>query len=169
MSGEAASTGYDLRVHITGTIDEPTIEAAEASQGAPQFTTQEIIPLIFMDYYGTKEGGTGAGRGFVGERLTSGISGFLSSQMGQIGSRTLGVETFEIDPVYGDKLNPLGTRLTLGFYTHPNLYIYGTSAISGVTGQEVGFEYRFKRFLVMEGRRDEYNLYHLLLNFSWDY
>ncbi|UCD93862.1 MAG: translocation/assembly module TamB domain-containing protein, partial [Candidatus Zixiibacteriota bacterium] len=91
------------------------------------------------------------------------------SQVGRIGSRTLGVETFEIDPVYGDKFDPLGTRLTLGFYTHPNLYIYGRSAISGEAGQGVGFEYRLKRFLLMEGKADEGDLYKLFLNFYWDY
>ena len=87
------------------------------------------------------------------DRLAAGVSGYLSSQVTQIGSRTLGVETFEIDPVYGNKFDPLGTQLTVGFYTHPNLYVYGRSAISGVSGQEVGFEYRLKRFLLVEGRR----------------
>lgn len=169
-TAETSSSNYDLRVHITGTLDEPIIGAAEGEQGSPQFSTEEIIPLIFTDYYGKNEGNSGiSATGRVSDRLKSGISGFLSSQMGQIGSRTLGVETFEIDPVYGDKFNPLGTRLTLGFYTHSNLYIYGSSAISGVAGQEVGFEYRLKRFLLMEGRRDEENLYHLLLNFYWDF
>ncbi len=169
-TAETNSSNYDLRVHISGTLDEPIIGAAEGGQGSPQFSTEEIIPLIFTDYYGKKEGSNGLSTtGRVSDRLTSGISGFLSSQVGQIGSRTLGVETFEIDPVYGDKFDPLGTRLTLGFYTHLNLYVYGSSSISGVAGQEVGFEYRLKRFLLMEGRRDEENLYHLLLNFYWDF
>jgi TamB, inner membrane protein subunit of TAM complex len=156
---------YDLRIHITGTLEEPIISAAEGTTGGPQFTNEEIIPLIFTDYY--QRGGDKLTTGT--DRLTSGISGFLSGQVAQIGSRTLGVETFEIDPVYGDKFNPLGTRLTVGFYTHPNLYVYGRSAISGVAGQEVGFEYRLKRFLIVEGSRDEDNLYHLLLNFYLDY
>jgi autotransporter translocation and assembly factor TamB len=166
----SGSSSYDLRVHVTGTLDEPIISAAESEGGSPQFSTEEIIPLIFTDYYGDGEayGNLTSSQG-VGGRLTSGLSGFLSGQVSQIGSRTLGVETFEIDPVYGDKFDPLGTKLTLGFYTHPNLYIYGRSAISGTAGQEVGFEYRLKRFLLVEGSRDEENLYHLLLNFYWDY
>ncbi len=168
-SGGTGSSSYDLRVHVSGTIDEPIIAAAEGGQGSPQFTTEEIMSLIFTDYYGKREGVNATATGRVGERLTTGVSGFLSTQMAQIGSRTLGVETFEIDPVYGEKFNPLGTRLTLGFYTHANLYIYGSSAISGVTGQQVGFEYRLKRFLLMEGNRDEENLYHLLLNFHWEF
>jgi autotransporter translocation and assembly factor TamB len=166
---ESGSSNYDLRVHITGTLEEPIISAAEGEEGSPQFTTEEIISLIFYDYYGSSDGVGLSQTGKVSDRLTSGLSGYISSQMAQIGSRTLGVETFEIDPVYGDKFDPLGTKLTVGFYTHPNLYIYGRSAISGVAGQEVGFEYRLKRFLLMEGRRDEENFYHLILNFYWDY
>ncbi|SYZ73364.1 hypothetical protein TRIP_C21482 [Candidatus Zixiibacteriota bacterium] len=162
------TSNYELRVHITGTLEEPTIEAAPAPEGSPQFTTEEIIPLIFTNYYNEKSNAVGTSERFS-DRLTSGISGYLSTQMTQIGSRTLGVETFEIDPVYGNKFDPLGTRLTVGFYTHPNLYIYGRSALSGESGREVGFEYRIKRFLLLEGSRDDANLYHLLLNLYWDY
>jgi hypothetical protein len=169
QTGGSQSTSYELRVYITGTLDEPIISAAESSTGSPQFTTDEIIPLIFTDYYQAGNSSMLGNSSQVGGRLASGLSGYLSSQFAQIGSRTLGVETFEIDPVYGDKFDPLGTRLTVGFYTHPNLYIYGRSAISSVTGSEVGFEYRLKKFLLIEGRRDENELYHLLLNFYWDY
>lgn len=162
--GEMETTNLDLRVRVTGTLDEPIINAAEGSQ----FSTEDILPLIFLNFYQGDSSGVGTGERF-GDRLTAGVSGYLSSQVGRIGARTLGVETFEIDPVYGDKFDPLGTRLTLGFYTHPNLYVYGRSTISGEAGQEVGFEYRFERFLLMEGRLDEDNLYRLLLNFYWDY
>ncbi len=162
--GQPLTTTYDLRVHITGTLDEPVISAAEGSQ----FSTEEIVPLIFTNYY-SGDAGSGDATERFGDRLASAASGYLSTQFTQIGSRTLGVETFEIDPVYGDKFDPLGTQLTVGFYTHPNLYVYGKSAISGVSGKEVGFEYRLKRFLLMEGRLDENYLYNLLLNFYWDY
>ncbi|MCX6827226.1 MAG: translocation/assembly module TamB domain-containing protein, partial [candidate division Zixibacteria bacterium] len=169
---EPQATGvptYDLRVHITGTLEEPIINAAEGGEGSHQFTTEDIVPLLFSNYYQEGSNSSGWTSDRVGGRLKSGVSGYLSTQVTQIGARTLGVETFEIDPVYGNKLDPLGTTLTLGFYTHPNLYIYGRSAISGVSGREVGFEYRLKRFLLVEGRHDEENLYHLLLNFYWEY
>jgi hypothetical protein len=102
------------------------------------------------------------------DRVISGASNFISQQVGRLGSRYIGVETLEIDPVYGDKFDPLGTRLTVGKYWGPNLYIYGRSAISLETGQELGFEYRLKRFLLIEGHRDQDNLYHLNLNFNWN-
>jgi len=162
--GGTERTNVDLRVHVTGTLDEPIISTDEGSQ----FSTEEILPLLLLDYSQSDTTETGTGT-LVSDRLTAGLSSFVSSQVGKIGSRTLGVETFEIDPVYGDKLDPLGTRLTLGLYTHPNLYIYGRSSISGESGQELGFEYRLRRFLLMEGRADEGNLYRLFLNFYWDY
>lgn len=165
QTGQNEVSNFDLRVHVTGTLDEPIISAAEGSQ----FSTEEIIPLIFTNYYQSSGEGSLGTSERVSDRITSGLSGYLSTQFTQIGSRSLGVETFEIDPVYGDKFDPLGTRLTVGFYTHPNLYIYGRSAISGVAGQEVGFEYRLKRNLLLEGRRDDEDLYHLILNLYWDY
>jgi len=165
QTGQNEVSNFDLRVHVTGTLDEPVISAAEGSQ----FSTEEIIPLIFTNYYQSSGEGSRGTSERVSDRITSGLSGYLSTQFTQIGSRSLGVETFEIDPVYGDKFDPLGTRLTVGFYTHPNLYIYGRSAISGVAGQEVGFEYRLKRNLLLEGRRDDEDLYHLILNLYWDY
>jgi len=159
--GGSTSETYDMRIHVSGTLDEPIITAAEDSP----FSTDEIVTLLFTDYY---QGDSRREFSFQ-DRVISGLSGLVSTQVAQIGSRTLGVETFEIDPVYGDRFDPLGTRLTVGFYTHPNLYVYGRSAISGVAGQEVGFEYRLRRFMLVEGRIDEKNLYHLILNFYWEY
>jgi hypothetical protein len=79
------------------------------------------------------------------------------------------VETFEIDPGYGQEFDPMETRVTLGFYTHPDLYVYGRSSLSMRSGREVGFEYRLEEFLIMEGEVDENNLYRLFFNFHWEY
>ncbi|MGH8016398.1 MAG: translocation/assembly module TamB domain-containing protein, partial [Candidatus Zixiibacteriota bacterium] len=103
------------------------------------------------------------------------LSDVVASQFSQIGGkqlRQLGVETFEIDPGLGEGgLDIAKTRLTLGFYSpfDPNLYVYGRSAIGSSTGQELGFEYRlYKRFL-LEGRRDEEELYHVNLKLHWEF
>ena len=162
QSGESSTTSdLELRIHVTGTLDEPVIATAEGSQ----FSTEELLTLLLLeDYEGTADAGSQ-----VGGRMTSALSSLVSSEVGRIGARTLGVETFEIDPVYGDKFDPLGTQLTLGAYALPNLYIYGRSSLSVETGHELGFEYRLKRFLMMEGKADEGDLYQLFLNFYWDY
>jgi len=159
QTGESsATTDLELRIHVTGTLDEPNIATAEGSQ----FSTEELLTLIVLD---DNEQNPDFGT------VSSTAFGLMSSEVGRIGARTLGVETFEIDPVYGDKLYPLGAQVTLGVYTPllPDLYIYGSSDLSGTTGQNVGFEYRLKKFLLMEGRADEGDLYQLYLNFYWDY
>ncbi|PKK83792.1 MAG: hypothetical protein CVT49_06545 [candidate division Zixibacteria bacterium HGW-Zixibacteria-1] len=158
QSGEASTTtDLELRIHVTGTLDEPNIATAEGSQ----FSTEELLTLLVLDDNQQNPD--------VGS-VSSTAFGFMSSQFGRIGAKTLGVETFEIDPVYGDKVTPLGTKLTLGAYALPNLYIYGSQYLSdnpGLIG--AGFEYRLKRFLLLEGRGDEGDLYQLFLNFYWDY
>ncbi len=164
LGEEPTTESFDLPVRITGTLDEPIIEAAEGSR----LSTEQILPAIFTNYYQDDNGAERPPSWFQ-DRLTSATADYLSTEMTKIGSRTLGVETFEIDPVYGDKYDPLGTRVTVGFYTNPNLYIYGRSAISGTSGQQVGFEYRLKRFMLLEGRADENDLYQLFVNFYWEY
>jgi hypothetical protein len=164
ISTEQTIETFDLPVHITGTLDEPIIEAAAGSR----LSTEEMIPVLFTNYY-QDESSFNPSNTWLQDRMTSFATDYISTEMTKLGSRSLGVETFEIDPVYGDKYDPLGTRVTVGFYTHPNLYIYGRSAISGNAGQQVGFEYRLKRFMLLEGRADENDLYQLLINFYWEY
>lgn len=164
LGNEPTSQTFDLPVRITGTLDEPIIEAAEGSR----LSTEQMIPVLFTNYYQDENGAERPSSWFQ-DRITSVTADYLSAQMTKIGSRSLGVETFEIDPVYGDKYNPLGTRVTVGFYTNPNLYIYGRTALSGTSGQQVGFEYRLKRFMLLEGRADENDLYRLFVNFYWEY
>ncbi|MFH2035191.1 MAG: translocation/assembly module TamB domain-containing protein [Candidatus Zixiibacteriota bacterium] len=163
LAGELEYTNVDLPILITGTLDEPIISSGDETR----FSTEDILSMIFLNYAVTDSSARGTSEVKMGDRLTASAAGFLSSQFGRIGSRTLGVETFEIDPVYGDKFDPLGTKVTLGFYTNPNLYIYGRSSIAGM--DEAGFEYRIGRLLLMEGKVDEDNLYQLFLNFHWDY
>ena len=147
----------ELILNITGTLDEPDLNPAEGSE----FTNEDILPLIVMNYYSSD---STQASGAIEERMTQ----LLASQVSQIGARRLGIETFEIDPVFqnGDISN---TRVTLGFYTFQNLYIYGRSRLDVVQGQEVGFEYRFNKSLIFEGRKDEDELYHLDLKLHWEF
>jgi len=151
----------ELCVNVTGTLDYPELNTTE---GDSTFTREDILPLIVANYYGGQTGSPGA----LEERMTQ----LISSQVSQIGSKQLsqlGVETFEIEPAYGGQADLSKTQVTLGFYTAPNLYVYGRSTLSGQSGQALGFEYRFNRSLILEGRRDEDELYHLNLNLHWEF
>ncbi|MEA1981712.1 MAG: translocation/assembly module TamB domain-containing protein [candidate division Zixibacteria bacterium] len=162
---QETSEMIELGVHITGTLDTVEISSIDGSN----FSNEDIIPMIVGNYYASDSISTSG-------QLENRLTGLLSTQVSQIGTRQLnqlgiGVETFEIEPYYGQENNPLATRITVGFYTTPGLYVYGKSPLSGQSGQEVGFEYRFNKSFLVEGRRDEEQLYHLNLKlhleFAW--
>ncbi len=150
-----------LCIHVTGTLEEPDIRPAEGSG----FAREDILPILAANYYSSDSISSST-------QFEQRLSGLVSSQISQIGARHLGhlgVETFEIDPIYNEKNNPFQAWITVGFYTAPNLYVYGRSTLSGQTRQEVGFEYRFSKAFLIEGLRDEQELYHLALKLHWEF
>lgn len=147
----------ELTLHIGGTLDNP--EFGLPAGDTTGFTNEDILPLIVANYYGSESGLGGP----FGERIAQ----LVSSRVAQYGGRTLGVETFEIDPTYEQgNLDLSKTRVTVGANVMRNLYLYGRTDVSFSGGQEVGFEYRVPAIGVLIGtRRDELNLWHL--NVKW--
>ncbi len=161
--GEELETAeqLDLGIHVTGTLEEPEINPVEGSE----FSREDMLPLIVANYYSSDSVASST-------QIELRLSGLVSSQVSQIGSKQLsrlGVETFEIDHLYGEKYDPLKARVTAGFYAAPNLYVYGRSTLAGEARQEVGFEYRFNKAFQLEGLRDEEELYHLALKLHWEF
>jgi len=164
FEGDQTSVQRNLGIHITGTLDYPEINPTEDSE----VSGEEILPLIVGSSYSTSETST---FGTFEQRM----SGLVATQVSQIGSRQLrklGVETFEIDPgFYEGGFDIAKTRFTVGFYSpfDPNLYLYGRSALGSTSGQELGFEYRLYKKFLLEGRRDEEELYHVNLKLHWEF
>ena len=79
----------------------------------------------------------------------------------------MGVETIEFAPEGNGNL--LESRLTVGKYALPGLYIYGSSPLSTFRGQELGFEYSLGKRFYLEGLKDRNNLYRFNLNLRWEY
>ncbi|PWB73523.1 hypothetical protein C3F09_05115, partial [candidate division GN15 bacterium] len=159
---DSVKENMELGLHITGTLENP-----EFNTVGDGFGNSDILPLLVANYSAAD---TGQARAMT--KIEQRMSGLVSTQMSQIGTRQLsrlGVETFEIDPSYGGKLDPLSSQVTLGFYTSPNLYIYGRSQLSHKLGQEVGFEYRFNKSFMLEGLKDDQDLYHLNLQLKWEF
>lgn len=159
---DSSNEQIELGLHITGTLENP-----EFNTVGDGFSRSDILPLLVANYAASDSNQAGA-MTKIEQRMT----GLVSSQVSQLGTRQLnrlGVETFEIDPSYGGKLDPLRSKVTLGFYTSPNLYIYGRSQISQKLGQEVGFEYRFNKSFMLEGLKDEEDLYHMNLKLKWEF
>lgn len=161
-STDQSKENIDLGLHITGTLEAP-----EFSTTGENFSSEDILPLLVANYSASD---TGQAKAMT--KIEQRLTGLVSSQMSQIGTRQLrrlGVETFDIDPTYGGTVDPLKSVVTLGFYTNPSLYVYGRSALSGRLGQEVGFEYRFNKSFLLQGKRDENELYHLNLQLHWEF
>ncbi len=154
------SEQVDLCIHVGGTLLVPDPQPCPGSD----FSQADILPLILANTY--------SGEGVaVGGQIEDRLFGLGYNQMSQIGARQLeriGVETFEIDPVYGGQLDPWNAWVTLGSYFGP-FYVYGRSTLAGQTRQEAGFEYRYSKTLLFEGSRDENELYHLNLRLHWEF
>ena len=154
---------YELILNVSGTLNNPIITGA----GDSPIPTESILPALLADYRPDLDA-TG-GNPALADRITVGGMGILASEFSKLGTRSLGLETFEINPDVGRGFDPLGTRLTIGTYALPSLYVFGSSYVDVNRGQEVGLEYRLGRHYLFEGRRDEFNLYHVNLKFNWEY
>ncbi len=149
-SGEQLKLG----IHITGTLEEPIINVTEDSD----FDSNEnIIPLIVANYSGNATE--------VSSSFEHRLNDLISTRVSQIGTKQLGVETFEINPHYGGgNYDPRLTTVTLGTYLYKGIYVYGESNFS-LNRNEVGFEYRIYKGLVLQGSKDEDDFRHLSLKF----
>ncbi len=160
-----SQTAQEVGVHVTGTLENPDINTIVPAGATDQtvYSREELLPLLLADYTpndptGTKEI----------TKLGIRLQGVVGQQVSQIGARELkrvpklGVETFDIDPYYGGKLDPLKTSVTVGGYSG-NLYWYGRTDLS------YGFEYRFNRNVLLDGQRDQDLLYHLDLKLHWEF
>ena len=160
--GNNTSEQLKLGIHITGTLEEPELNVTDDSDFG---SNEDIIPLIVANYSGSATE--------VSSSFEQRISGIVSTQVSQIGTKhlsSIGVETFEFNPNYsGGQFDPLESSVTLGKYVSPNLYLYGRSDLGFKTSQEIGFEYRFSKKLLLQGLRDEEELYHLNMKLSLEF
>ncbi|MEE8577910.1 MAG: translocation/assembly module TamB domain-containing protein, partial [candidate division Zixibacteria bacterium] len=152
----------ELDILVTGTLDTVEINTAPESG----FSREDILPLIAFNYYSSDTGGSDGA-------IQSRFSQLVGSQVSQIGTRQLagiGVETFEIDPAYDGQFNLGRSRVMVGMYLpSSNVYVYGRSGIATGNTQEYGFEYRFSRQLMVEGKRSETDEYFLNLKLHWEF
>jgi autotransporter translocation and assembly factor TamB len=96
-------------------------------------------------------------------------AGLLTGEAERWATRELGVETFELRPSEtGGYSDWTDARLRIGTYLLPDVYVYGGSAFDPSKGQEVGFEYRLRNWLRVQGNRSYENLYQFDLNLNWE-
>jgi hypothetical protein len=158
--------------YVVGSISSSQREITVAVQG--RLSAPEIIPPAWL---GTRNfilalnplGNPGGQRqGDWLQSATIGATGLLTGELERFGTRTLGVETFELRPSETGSLDPLAAELSIGTYLLPDIYVYGTSGFDPTKGTEIGFEYRLKNWLTLQGNRDRRSLYQFDLNLKWE-
>ena len=149
----------DLNLHISGRASEPLIQPE-----AP-YSEQDVLLLLAANMTLSSGGDSLGVSDPLANRLRFAATGLVFSEVQRAAARKLGFETLEINS--GD--NPFDASITLGRYVIPQLYLYGTTPIDAGAGQEVGFEYRISRRILLDGNRDKNNLYRMNLHFNWEY
>jgi len=150
----------DLTLLVSGRASEPLIRAA---QGSP-YSDQDILLLLAANRPAVMDTVTSESNIYL-DRIQFAATGLLFSQLERMMARAIGLETISLET----GSSAAETELTVGTYFLRNFYIYGTSPVALDRGQEVGFEYRFKRGLYLDGRRDKNNFYRLNLHLNWEY
>jgi len=150
----------DLTLLVTGYASEPLISSAEGSS----YSDQDILLLLAANRPMTVEPTSDAGDIYL-NRIRFAATNLFFSQLEREMARTLGIETISVRT----GSNAAETQLTVGSYFLRNFYVYGSSRVALDRGQEVGFEYRIRRGLYVDGLRDEKNQYRLNLHLNLEY
>jgi len=165
--GAIWGTGSDneMRLAITGSFSEPKVEPAP---GSP-FHKDDILELLALQQITDPDDPVRV-TSVLEERVIKSLGGAYSSRfLENIAGRTLGVETFEIVPTWGERFRLTDAQITIGKYVSDKVYLRYTRRPSQSSGQETGVEYRLNRNLFLEGRKDKAGLFHLGLNLNWEY
>ena len=150
---ESDNTNEQLKlgIHITGTLEEPFINVTEDSDFG---SNESIIPLIVANYSGSATE--------VSSSFEHRINDLITTQVSQIGTKQLGVETFEINPHYsGGTYDPRLTTVTLGGYVFGSDIYFSIGSDFSFRRNEVGLEYRLSKRFLLQGGKDENDLQHL--------
>ncbi len=150
----------DLKLLVSGRGSEPLIRAVD---GSP-YSEQDILLLLAANRPATLGDESSEGNIYL-DRIKFAASGLLFSQLERMMGRAIGLETISLNT----GSTTADTELTLGGYFSRNFYVYGTSPVALDRGQDVGFEFRFRRGLYLDGKRDRDNLYRLNLHLNWEY
>ncbi|MBD3257339.1 hypothetical protein GF377_02810, partial [candidate division GN15 bacterium] len=134
-----------LPIRISGTLENPEFSVAQTGTET-EFSDEDILPLLVANYYSSDTTKPGQ----FDQRLYD----WVSTRFSQIASRRLGVETFQIDPTYGGEFDLNRAQVTLGAYAPNVSNLYGYTRFTRSQVQEVGFEYRLRKGVLVEGRRE---------------
>ena len=154
-----------VNLSIQGTLSAPEVGPSSDSP----YSKEEILELLaFRQRFFTADT-LEMGSRFQEEVLTSLGEAYGTRLLENMATRSLGVETFEIEPAWAGKFSLWDTRITIGKYISDKIYFRYTRRLSQASGEEAGVEYRLSRYLFFQGFRDKEGKVYLGLNLHWEY
>ncbi len=157
-------------VYITGTLSAPQLNFAVGGERSQrEMSQQEILESIALNrplYEDSVQVGYDQA---LGQRAQGIFSGYLTKYFETQAARTLGVETFLIQPPTDQSLDLGETEVTVGQYISPNVYLRYSRRLSLTSAQEIAAEYRLSRRLSLEGKYDRNRFFHFDLSMNWEF
>ncbi|MBD3168810.1 MAG: hypothetical protein GF307_04965 [candidate division Zixibacteria bacterium] len=154
-----------IELRVSGELSEPTLSLSSGED-----SQQEILEYLAfrrsLDGSSTDSIGTDNS---LGERGVGLFSDLISRQIKSQARQTLGVETLEIQPSESGGFDLSQTRIAVGKYISPSVYLKYSTKLSTASGQEIAAEYRLNRNFSLEAKTDEDNLYHVDFNFKLEF
>jgi len=165
LESQIKGEGEKVNLTIGGTLSTPEVKPTSDSP----YSKEEIIELLAFGGKFSAVDTLGVGSLFQ-DRVVKSLGGAYGGRLLEnLATRSLGVETFELRPVSGEKFSLWETELTVGKYISEKIYLRYTRRLSQSSGEETGVEYRLSKHLFFEGYRDRKGKYHLGLNLNWEY
>jgi hypothetical protein len=154
-----------VNLSIQGTLSAPEVKPSSDSP----YSKEEILELLaFRQRFFTAD--TLEKGSLFEEGVLQSLGGAYGTRLLEnIATRSLGVETFEIEPAWAGKFSLWDTKITIGKYISDKIYFRYTRRLSQSSGEEAGVEYRLRRYLYFEGYRDREGKVYLGLNLHWEY
>lgn len=153
-----------IYLNLRGTLLQPEVKLWSQSG----YLEKDIIALLTLGTT-TEAVDTVGVPGAFESKATNVLGSLIEGELARRARQQLGVDTFEITSNAGLQLVPYETQVTVGKYLSPRVYLEYSRRLAAESEQEVDLEYRLNRHLSFLGTRDRRGLYHLQLQFKFDY
>ncbi len=155
----------EINLTVKGRLSEPILELTSPEGDSPQ----EILEYLTFHRSFSSPNSNQAGTASFGDRAQSLFGDLIGQEIQTQTARTFGVETLEIKPSAAGRFDLKQTRVTVGKYISPSVYLKYSRKLSHTSGQEIAAEYRLNRNFSLEAKTDAHNLYRLDLNFNIEF
>jgi autotransporter translocation and assembly factor TamB len=151
-------------LRLTGTLLQPEVSLWSQSG----YSEKDVITLLTLGATSGTVDTVGVSGAFE-SKASSVLGSVIEGELARRARQQLGVDTFEITRGAGSQSVLQTTQVTVGKYLSERVYLEYSRRLAMESEQEVELEYRLNRHLSFLGMRDYRGLYHLQLQFKFDY